>query len=159
MKDTLKEMLLDIIGGKEEAAAEKLHCYFVQKSRQVTGLSEEELSEEEIEEIISSASEEELEEAVRAGFQSDASSTEVQRPRSQAERDSLARNIKNNRARNRARVYPGDRQYAGAASAEPTKKLGDGHQSRENVSTAVNTRDWRDRRTLSGDSSASAGKR
>ena len=40
MKDTLKSMLQDVINGKEEQAAVSLHEYFVEKAKQVTGLSE-----------------------------------------------------------------------------------------------------------------------
>ncbi len=123
MKSTLKEMLQDLIKGQEEAVAEKLHHYITQKTRQVTGLAEEELSEEEVEEILTSATDEELEEAVRAHWRTD--DTVVQdsngtirsgasRPKTQADRIKLANAVKD--ARRNARSSGDSSSRRGAES-------------------------------------------
>lgn len=139
-------MLQDVINDRMEQASVTMHEYFVSKTREVTGLGEVELTEEEVGAILESATEEELDEAVRAGYVStkgeerrkdsyepwddeekaDDKEKVIARPRSQIERNQLARTIKNNRANNRDannqhRTNPAQR--AGARSAVGKSEL------------------------------------
>lgn len=107
MQSILKEMLQSIINGKEEEASVLLHEYFVAKTKEVTGLSEAELSEEEVDAILEDATEEELEEAVRGVWANRASKHVGIPTANKRERDAMARALKANRAANRA-AYDGD---------------------------------------------------
>ena len=83
---------------REAEASELLHSYIVAKTQQVAGLAEAELTEEEVDDILESATEEELEEAIRAGFDSGKRDGTIVRPKGKEERDELARQIRDNRS-------------------------------------------------------------
>jgi hypothetical protein len=102
--DDLKSMLNNLINDKLEEASLHLHNYMTYKMKEVVGLSEAALSEEEVDEILASVTEEELEEAVRAGWfhNLDINTNKLVRPKNQMERDLLATVIKNSRNEKRA---------------------------------------------------------
>lgn len=106
--ETLKSMLQSIINGREEEAAVSLHEYFVSKTREVTGLSEAELSEEEVDEILESATEEELDEVLSSGWAKDVAGGHAYtgnglvQPQDRSERKRLAAQIGVNRADRKA---------------------------------------------------------
>jgi len=121
-------MLQDIINDRHEQAAVTMHEYFVAKTREVTGLVEAELSEDEVEDILESAEDEELDEALRAGFAGARNSSgerEIALPVGTAERQKLAKQIKDNRSDNRDPNSRGAANDAQKMEREPGESAGD----------------------------------
>lgn len=103
MKEHLRSMLNNLINENPDQASLDFHNYLTSLMRQKLGLAEEELSEEEVNEILDSLTEEEIEEAVRAGWQArrDGTGSSLVRPINQAERNQLAKDIRDNRKANK----------------------------------------------------------
>lgn len=137
MKIILKEMLQNLINGDEETATEKFHEYTTAKSRVMLGLVQEnqvkdELTEEEVDEILDSATEEELNEVYRGRIlspedekfnkENPARRVDGRAPENEYERKALADQLRRNRAINKAAVKDAEQAMADPTSSPEFKK-------------------------------------
>lgn len=113
-KVLLKSLLNNLINENHTEADLDFHNYLTSKMKEVAGTAEASLSEEEVEEILESATEEELVEAVRA-YGTGSNNPDDWRPRTQAERNELAKAVKAQRESNRKGNGGGPRAGAGSA--------------------------------------------